>query len=483
MLESIRKYQKILMGILLLLILPSFVFLGVQSYMGDIGKDTTLFKLDGANITRQELDNAVKLKADRLQQQGRKLDSAMLNSVPFKQTVLSEIVQQRLLAYEIKSLKLIVTPEALANDLTQIPEIRTLYKDGQFDSTRYKQILASNQMTVDQFENGRRYELLSRQVITSVLATSISSRKVAEKISQAFEVEREVQVLRFSPSDFISKVKPTPEELDAFYQANISAFQSPEMIDVEFVLLVANAKDDPKDFAEKADLFANLAYEQPDSLKPVAERLKLNIQSVKGITRAGAKSLPADHPLNNPKLLAGVFNSEAIKGRRNIEAQEISPGKIVVARVANHQAQAAIPLNAVQAEVNKQVSIRLAGELANKSAQEKLESVKKSPQDASGFAAAKWISRNKPTDLNAPAVDAIMSVDIAQLPAVVSAPINGGGMAIYRVTKIQQPLKAEPKVRAEQAQQIAQLSAQAEGAVYFDAVRVNSGLKQVNQVK
>jgi hypothetical protein len=38
-------------------------------------------------------------------------------------------------------------------------------------------------------------------------------------------------------------------------------------------------------------------------------------------------------------------------------------------------------------------------------------------------------------------------------------------------------------MRAEQAQQIAQLSAQAEGAIYFDAVRVNSGLKQVNQVK
>jgi hypothetical protein len=56
-------------------------------------------------------------------------------------------------------------------------------------------------------------------------------------------------------------------------------------------------------------------------------------------------------------------------------------------------------------------------------------------------------------------------------------------MAIYRVTKIQQPLKVDPKLRAEQAQQIAQLSSQAEGAIYFDAVRVNSGLKQVNQVK
>jgi hypothetical protein len=471
------------MGILLLLILPSFVFLGVESYMRDIGQDTVLVKIDGTNITRQELDNAVKVRADRLLQQGRKLDSAVVNSVPFKQTVLSEVVQQRLIAYEIKALKLEVTPEALAKDLTQIPEIRTLYKDGQFDAERYKQLLASNKMTVDQFENGRRYELLSRQVLTSVLATGISSRRVAEKISQALEVEREVQVLRFSPSDFISKVKPTQDELEAFYQANMTAFQSPEMLDIELVVLVANAKEDPKEFAEKADLFANMAYEQPDSLKPVAERLKLNIQNVKGVTRAGAKGLPADHPLNNPKLLASVFNSDAIKSRRNIEAQEISPGKIVVARVANHQAQAAIPLNAVQAEVNKQVSIRLAGELASKTAQEKLESAKKSPQDAAGFSAAKWISRNKPTDLNPPAIDAIMSVDVAQLPAVISAPISGGGMAIYRVTKIQQPLKADPKLRAEQAQQIAQLSAQAEGAVYFDAVRVNSGLKQINQIK
>jgi hypothetical protein len=62
MLESIRKYQKILMGLLLLLILPSFVFLGVETYMQDIGKDSALVKVNGAAITRQELDNAVKLR-------------------------------------------------------------------------------------------------------------------------------------------------------------------------------------------------------------------------------------------------------------------------------------------------------------------------------------------------------------------------------------------------------------------------------------
>ena len=483
MLESIRKYQKILMGLLLLLILPSFIFLGIEGYMRDMGKDTDLVKVDGVSITRQELDNAVKMRADRLQQQGRKLDSAVLNSVPFKQTVLSEIVQQRLLAYEIKSLKLTVSPETLAKDLTQIPEIRALYKDGQFDAQRYKQLLASNQMTVDQFENGRRYELLSRQVLTSVLATGIGSRKVAEKISQAFETEREVQVMRFTPADFVSKVNPTQQELEAFYQANINAFQAPEMVDVELLVLTGNPKEDPKAFAEKADLFANMAYEQPDSLKPVADRLKLSIQTVKGVTRGGARGLPADHPLSNPKLLAAVFSDDAIKNRRNIEAQEVSPGKIVVARVAAHQAQAAVPLAAVMPEVKKQVSLRLADELANQAAKEKLQAAQKAPAEAAGFAAAKWVSRNKPTDLNAPAMDAIMSVEPGKLPAVVSAPLNGGGVAIYRVTKVQQPVKSDPKLRAEQAQQVAQLGTQAEGATYFDSVRDRASLKQINQVK
>ncbi|MFM8460719.1 MAG: SurA N-terminal domain-containing protein, partial [Polynucleobacter victoriensis] len=321
MLESIRKYQKLLMGLLLLLILPSFVFLGIESYVRDMGKDSDLVKVNGVSITRQELDNAVKARADRLQQQQGRVDSAMVNSVPFKQSVLGEIIQQRLLAYELKSLKLAVSPEALARDLTQIPEIKALYRDGKFDNDRYVQLLKSNGMTVDQFEGTRRYELMTRHVLTSVMATGIGSRKVAEKVSQALETEREVQVLRFIPADFLSKVNPTQQDLEAYYQANVAAYQAPETIDVEYVVLQADTKD-AKAYAEKADLFANMAYEQPDSLSPVANRLKLAVQTFKGVTRGGANALSADHPLNNPKVLAAIFSDDAIKNRRNIEALE-----------------------------------------------------------------------------------------------------------------------------------------------------------------
>jgi len=483
MLESIRKHQKLLQWLLLLLIFPSFAFFGIESYMRNVGSDADLVKVAGNSITRQELDSAVKAKADLLQKQQGKVDSNLVNSVPFKQSVLSEIVQRRLLAYELKSLKLAVGNEALSKELMQIPEIRALYKDGQFDSQRYKQLLANNGMTVDQFEGGRRYDLLSRQALTTVLATGIGSRKVAEKISQAFEAEREIQAIRFAPADFLSKVSPTQKDLEAFYQANINAYQSIETVDVEFVLLSASVKEDGKLFSEKADLLANMAYEQPDSLKPVADRLKLTIQSVKGITRAGAKGLASDHPLNNPKLLTAVFSDDAIKNRKNIEAQEIGIGKIVVARVANHQPKAALSFEVVASDVKKQVGLRMAEEMAVQAGRTRFETLQKSPAEAAGFGPAKWVSRNKPADLTSIAIDAVMSVDVNKLPAVVAANANGGGVTIYRVSKIQQPANSDAKVRAAQAQQIMQLSMQAEAAGYFESVRDRAGVKLINQVK
>ncbi len=481
MLESIRKHQKIFQWVLLLLIFPSFAFFGIESYMRDMGSDADLVKVAGQSITRTELDNAVKQRADRLREQGR-ADAAMLASVPFKQAVLGEIVQQRLVGFELKELRLMVSPESLAKDLTQIPEIRNLYKaDGSFDAQRYKQLLAQNGMTIEQFEGGRRYDIMSRQALTAVLATGIGSRKVAEKVSMAYETEREIQSIQFKPQDFVSKVNPTQQDIEAFYQANLNRFQSPEIVDVEYILLTGPGVQD-RAFAERADLLANMAYEQADSLKPAADRLKLSIQTAKGITRAGLKGAPADHPLNQPKVLAALFNDDAIKNRRNIEAQEVGPGKVLVARVAQHQAQAAIPLAALQEQIKKQVAINQAADLATKTGQERFNALQKGGE-ASGFSATKWVSRNKPADLSPQALQAIMSVSADKLPTVVSAQSADGGFAIYRVSKIQQPAQVDQKLRARQLQEVVSLATQAEAGIYFDDVRVRASVKQINAVR
>ena len=87
----------------------------------------------------------------------------------------------------------------------------------------------------------------------------------------------------------------------------------------------ADPKEDAKVFGEKADQFANMTYDQSDSLKPTADKLKLTVQSQKGLTRSGPTGVSRDHPLSNPKVVQSLFADDALKNKRNIEAVQTSP--------------------------------------------------------------------------------------------------------------------------------------------------------------
>src|SRR3546814_11154945 len=59
-----------------------------------------------------------------------------------------------------------------------------------------------------------------------------------------------------------------------------------------------------KKFSETADVFNNTVYEQPDSLKAVADKLNLKIQTVENLTREINPSAPHGALYNNQKFLA-----------------------------------------------------------------------------------------------------------------------------------------------------------------------------------
>jgi peptidyl-prolyl cis-trans isomerase D len=49
-------------------------------------------------------------------------------------------------------------------------------------------------------------------------------------------------------------------------------------------------------FAEAAETFSNLVYEQPDSLKPAADHFKLQVQDAGWVTRSQVKVKTLNHP-------------------------------------------------------------------------------------------------------------------------------------------------------------------------------------------
>jgi len=479
MFDTVRKHQRILQFVLMLLIVPSFAFFGISSYSSFLDKETDLVKINGKPITAQEVDNAAKRQAERVGG-----NAQIAQSLQFRQAILNELLQQRILGFAVGDLRLQVGKEALIKSLQDIPQIRALYKqDGSFDDARFKQLLNSNGLNEEQFYASQAFDLKISQLVNSVARTEIANPKLSEIISTLYETERQVQALSFDAKDYLSKVNPTPEDLQTFYSANAKLFESPEYVDVEYIVLRADPKEDAKAFSEKADQFANMTYDQSDSLKPAADKLKLNVQTQKGVTRSGVTGVVKDHPLANPKVVQSLFADEALKNKRNIEAVQISPGVFVSARVVIFQPAQTLPFKDVAAEVKRQVSQRMAEKLAVSSAADRYASLEKDPKGASGFASPVWVSRNKPGNLPGGALDQVMTINPDKFPAVVSVSNPGVGTTLYRVDQVRQPTVVDAKVHKAQAQQIQALAAQAEFAGFMAYWRDIAGVKVINALK
>ena len=84
-----------------------------------------------------------------------------------------------------------------------------------------------------------------------------------------------------------------------------------------------------KRFAEAADQFTNLVYEQSDSLQPAAEKLGLKVQTLDVLPRTGVPAAPNQPQLFTPRVVEALFAEDSLKSRRNTQAIEVAPSTLV----------------------------------------------------------------------------------------------------------------------------------------------------------
>lgn len=242
MFDFIRKHTKITMGLLFLLIVPSFVLLGMNDHNQSGGSTAAVARVDGQDISQSEWDNAHRNEVDRLRQAMPALDAKLLDSPEARYATLERLVRDRVMVAAANKAHLNASDQRLANELQANPQIAALRKpDGSLDMDRYRQLLAAQGMSPEMFEASVRTDLSTRQVMTGVAATGFAPAGVADTTLNAYFEKRELQLLRFKPADFAGKLNPSDEDLDKFYQASQALFKAPEQATVEYVVLDADA--------------------------------------------------------------------------------------------------------------------------------------------------------------------------------------------------------------------------------------------------
>jgi peptidyl-prolyl cis-trans isomerase D len=231
-----------------------------------------------------------------------------------------------------------------------------------------------------------------------------------------------------------------------------------------------------KKYAEMAEVFSNTIYEQADSLKPVADKLKLTVETASNVTRESAGTAAGNAVLNNPKFLQALFSDEAIKRKHNTEAVEIAPNTLVSGRVIEYKPVSQRTFDEVRGSVLERVTQIEARTLARKAGESKLASLQKTAADEAGFNAAKVVSRAK-QDVDGAALAAIMKTDVSKLPAFVGVDLPSQGYAIYRINKVIAPAVVDDARRLAEQQQISTALAQEEMLAYIDYLKEKSKVK------
>lgn len=238
MFDYVRNHTKLMMGLLFLLIIPSFVLFGIDGYKRFRDHGAAVASVGSHEITQAEWDAAHRQQVERLRQAMPTLDAQMFDSPQARYATLQRMVQEQVLEQAARDEHLQISDARLARELQANPAIAALRQpDGTLDVERYRQLLGSQGMTPDMYEAGVRQELAVRQVEAGLRQTGFVPPALADLALNAFFQQRQVQLTRFAPADFTAQVNPSDAELQAYYQSHQAQFQAPERARIEYVVL------------------------------------------------------------------------------------------------------------------------------------------------------------------------------------------------------------------------------------------------------
>lgn len=236
MFDFVRRHNRVLQFVLVLLIFPSFVVFGIQGYQSFAEGKSSVARVDGRDITQAEWDNAHRNQVQQLQQRMPGADPKLFDAPEFKQRTLDGLVQDRVLFAAAHDQHLSPTDAQLARFYQTDPNYSWLVKA---DKATREGMLAARGLNEAMLDAQVRQELAMRQVLQGVGGSTLATSAVASAALNAFFQQREVQVALFAAKEQVSKVQVSEADVQAYYAdaAHAAQFMAAESVAVEYLVL------------------------------------------------------------------------------------------------------------------------------------------------------------------------------------------------------------------------------------------------------
>ncbi len=256
MMDNLRAASNnVVLKIILALIILSFILTGVGNYLVG-GSGDYAAKVNGQEIGRAQLEQAVQNQRSRLQQQLGDQFSALAGSDGYMQQLrqesLNNLIDVTLLDQYSKKLGIAVSDQQIKDAIFATPQFQT---NGRFDNAKYLQSIQSMGYSADNFAQLMKQQLISQQLEQAYGQTDFILPVESTTLGALILQTRDVHTATLDTDTLAAKQQVTDAEVQAFYDQNKNNFLSPEQVKVSYIEMDAAAMQGKADVSD-ADISA-----------------------------------------------------------------------------------------------------------------------------------------------------------------------------------------------------------------------------------
>lgn len=245
MMDRLREgVNSIAVKIILGLIILSFVFAGVGSYIVG-GAGNTAAKVGNVEIGRGEFEQAYQNERNRMQAQLGDYFSTLLADPSyvesFRRSVLDRMVNDLLLEQHAESLGLRVSDAQIRTLILDMPQFQV---DGKFNQEIYQTSLRRAGFSAESFAEYLRRDLVRNQLLSAIQGSDFSLPAEVEAQSKLLTQTRDIKKVTLSLADFSAKAELSEEEINDYYKQNPERYTRPEQVKVAYIELSAQQLKD-----------------------------------------------------------------------------------------------------------------------------------------------------------------------------------------------------------------------------------------------
>jgi len=235
MLESFRTHKRLLLVVLFVLVVPSFVFLGVADYQSFTNNDVKLASVRKNDITQAQFDQSWRERLNQLREQnGSNFNINAVDTPANRQAWLDQLVDNQVLQQEMLDQHFNATDNMVRQAIASTPDFQD---NGKYSFQKYSQFLAERNIRDVDYEQYVRQSLAFAQLLEPVASTVSIPVQTAALLQTAMTQERTVRLKTFEAAAYEQSVQVSDQEIADWYEKNKQSLQVPAYVNVDYVVL------------------------------------------------------------------------------------------------------------------------------------------------------------------------------------------------------------------------------------------------------